>query len=394
MNEPTVNLQKRTWANINLDNVKYNFSVIKSHTNSKICCVVKANAYGHGAIHLAQAYQNMGADYLAVSNIEEALQLRQNGITIPVLILGYTPPGCAPELSKNNITQTVYSYEYAMALLNSAQNSKVKVKIHIKVDTGMGRIGFRDNEEEIRNIVKICSCKEFIPEGIFTHFSVADEGELGASFTKMQFEEFRRIIKILEEYCISFEIKHCANSATLLNYPEYHMDMVRAGIILYGLSPSSFVDISEFRNVMEVISVVSNVKYVKAGASISYGRKYVAEKDMKIATVPIGYADGFWRNNGEEKYRLKLKNQYVPIIGRICMDQLMVDVTGVDCQLGDEILIFGDDNLCSADEIAKINSSINYEVVCSVGERVPRIFVENNKVIGYNDSIYNAISVY
>lgn len=254
----------------------------------------------------------------------------------------------------------------------------------------MGRIGFATNPISLDNVVKICQNRAVCTEGIFTHFSVADEGFKGREYTDKQYHSFNETIAYLHKRGIDFYVKHCSNSAAIYDYPEYHLDMVRAGIILYGLFPSSKVNnVFSLRKVMELMSVISHIKSVNKGDSISYGRTFIASHPMKIATIPIGYADGFWRNNGEMRYSLKVNGQYATIIGRVCMDQLMIDVTDIDCSLGDEVLIFGNDDKCSVDEIARINNTINYEVVCAIGERVPRIFVRNNEVVGWSDSIYN-----
>lgn len=382
--------RRRTWAKINLNNVEYNFKQIKKHANSKVCCVIKANAYGHNAVELATIYQKLGADFLAVSNIEEALQLRYNMITLPILILGYTPPECAKELASHNISQAVYSYEYAETLTEYANTYNVRLNIHIKIDTGMGRIGFTTDESSLDEAVRVCQNPALNTEGVFTHFSVADEGDKGREYTDRQYHNFIKAVDYLKERNVKFAIKHCSNSAAIYDYSKYHLDMVRAGIVLYGLSPSRELKHTiGLKKVMELMSVISHIKIINKGDSISYGRTFTASRQMKIATVPIGYADGFWRNNGERRYSLKVNGKYALIIGRICMDQLMVDVTDIDCTLGDEVLIFGDDDKCSVDEIARINNTINYEVVCAVGERVPRIFIRDNVVVGWSDSVYN-----
>lgn len=373
---------KRTWAQIDLDCVKHNFNIVKAHTKAKICCVVKANAYGHGAVKLAALYQKLGADFLAVSNIDEALQLRNSNIVLPILILGYTPPECAKELYDNNISQAVYSSEYANALLSHAGKLGVKIKVHIKIDSGMGRIGFQCIKSELDSVIEICKNTLVIPEGIFTHFSVADEGTKGKDYTSMQFQKFASSIDYLSDAGIKFSIRHCANSATILDYPEYHMDMVRAGVILYGLSPSHELrNTLDLHKVMELKSVISHIKTIEPGTAISYGKSFVSSHKCRVATIPIGYADGFWRSNGDARFSVKIKNRYAPVLGRVCMDQMMVDVTDIECVMGDEVLIFGSDEKCSADQIADVNNSINYEVVCSVGERVPRIFVKDGELV-------------
>ncbi len=383
-------VKRRAWAQININNLEYNFKQVKCHTSSKICCVIKANAYGHGAVRLAKLYQDLQADYLAVSNIEEALQLRYNHIHLPILILGYTPYECVSLLSKNNITQCVFSYKYGLNLNKAAKRAGVVVKAHIKLDSGMGRIGFicTEDKAEILKAVEVCKMANLDFEGIFTHFAVADEGECGEEYTREQFKKFIEAIKIFENNNIYFKIKHCANSACVFDYPEYHLDMIRAGIVLYGLKPSRFVKgISGLKPAMSLHSVISNVKSVKKAQSIGYGRTYIALDNRIIATIPIGYADGFRRFNGEGRGCVLVKGKPAPIIGRICMDQLMVDITGIDCKVGDEVLMFGGTDFVSVDNIALCNDTINYEVVCNVGERVPRVYIKNNKIVAWKDEI-------
>lgn len=384
------NIKRRAWAEISLNNAEHNFRAIKEKVNSKICCVIKANAYGHGAVELAKLYERLGADFFAVSNIEEALQLRNNGISLPILVLGYTSAECAEVLAKNDIIQCVFSYEYGLSLAKVAREKKVKVKIHIKLDTGMGRIGFvcRDGNDEINKIAEICKLDSLEAEGVFMHFAVADEGVDGEKFTREQFNNFSEITEQLSKLGVEFKIKHCANSAAVFDYPEYHLDMVRAGVVLYGLQPSEKIkNKTDLKPVMSLNSVISHIKTVEKGQTVSYGRTYKADTSTKIATVPIGYADGFRRSNGQGKYSLSVNGKMAQIVGRICMDQLMIDVTNIDCKIGDKVLIFGENQPFTADRLAKINNTINYEIVCDVGERVPRAFVENGKIISWKDDI-------
>ncbi len=373
----------RSWAIVDLDKAKYNFNQIKKQTNSKICCVVKANAYGHGAVRLASLYQNLGAGYLAVSNIEEALQLRKNNIFLPILVLGYTHFDCAKLLAENNISQCVYSYEYGIKLAETAEKQGVRLKVHIKIDSGMGRIGFLHRENSYTNIddiVEICNLPNIYPEGIFTHFAVSDEGSDGEAFTRQQFKNFMETVGALKTYGVEFETKHCANSAAIFDYPEFHLDMVRAGVVLYGLKPSSKVHhLPDLKPIMNVYSVISNIKTVFAGQSVSYGRTYFSTSNREIATIPIGYADGFRRMNGEGKFCLLVHSSLAPIVGRVCMDQLMIDVTDIECKVDDAVLIFGDDEKVNVDAIAVINDTINYEIVCNLGERVPRFYLDSEK---------------
>ncbi len=386
-------IRRRTWAEINLNNAKENFLAVRKAVadTTRVCCVIKANAYGHGAVQLAKLYEKLNADFFAVSNVEEALQLRENGITRPILILGYTPEECAETLAKNDLRQCVYSYEYAECLSHYAAKAGVRIKIHIKLDTGMGRIGFlfRQNKTSEWNWAKLaCQMPELIPEGIFTHFAVADENTNGDAYTKEQYDQFVVAVDWLKKEGITFEIRHCANSAAIFDHPECHLDMVRAGIVLYGLAPSGVMrSLPKLYPVMVLKSVISHIKTLEEGETVSYGRTYKAKSKRVVATIPIGYADGFWRANGQERYAIKIHGQYAPIIGRICMDQLMVDVSDILCDRGDEVVIFGEDPIASADTVAKLNQSINYEVTCAVGMRVPRAYVWNNKIVAWQDLV-------
>ena len=379
---------KRLWTEISLDNLIYNFNTLKSSlpTDTAICCVVKANAYGHHAPRIAKVLEREGADCFSVSNIEEALQLRTVGIVAPILILGYTPTDCAAVLAKNNITQCVYSYDYATELAEYAKKADVRVRVHIKLDTGMGRIGFNcvdEIETAVEEISMVCALNSLEYEGIFTHFAVADTGEDGKAFTKAQYERLVSVTESLAKKGINFKYKHSANSAAAIDYPQFGMNMVRFGIALYGLAPSDLLtNTPKLKPVMSLKSVVSHVKYIDPGSTVSYGCEFVAKKRTKVATVPMGYADGFWRSN--KNISLTVKGIRVPIIGRICMDQLMLDVSEIeDVNIGDEVTVFGyGRGINTADDLAASNNTISYEIVCAVGKRVPRVFIENGEVIG------------
>ncbi len=376
---------KRTWADISLDNARDNFRLIKEKVNgAKVCCVIKADGYGHGAVALAELYEKLGADFFAVSNIDEAHELRDNGIKTPILILGYTPAALAAELSTLDIRQAVFSAEYAEALNFECEKAGVKVKMHVKLDTGMSRIGFMCQEfprddNSLEEIKKVCSLKNLIPEGIFTHFCVSDSAEDGREFTQKQFDNFERVVNSLKENNVTFKYVHCSNSGAIEDYPETYCNMVRAGIILYGLAPSpALSDRMALKPCMTLKTVIAHVKTVEKGATISYGRTFEAEKKMKIATVPVGYADGFIRAYAKDGYML-VNGEKAPVVGRICMDQAMLDVTGIDVKPGDEVVVFGE-GARSADELAESADTINYEVVCTVSKRVPRLYVHNEKI--------------
>ena len=380
-------LWKRIWTEINLDNLIYNFNSIKSNISSDtlMCCVVKANAYGHHAPRVAQALEAAGADWFAVSNIEEAVQLRNEGISHPIVILGYTPVECANILAAYDISQCVYSLEYAKQLSLHCQKNKCSVKIHIKVDTGMGRIGFQcdDVMTATDEIALACSFEGLTSEGIFTHFAVSDCGENGRDFSNLQHEKFCELIECLDAKGIHFSLKHCSNSAAVLDYPELQMNMVRVGIILYGLLPShNTCRIIPLKPVMSLKTIISHIKTVNKGATISYGCDFIADREMTVATVPMGYADGFFRSSGNNAVDLLVHGQKARIIGRICMDQLMLDVSGIEnVAIGDEVTVFGDESFINTvDDLALKNGTINYEIICSVGKRVPRVFIKNSTV--------------
>lgn len=388
--------QQRVWAEIDLAALEYNYHLIRSQlvSDAKLCCVIKANAYGHGAPHVARLYEQLGADFLAVSNIEEALQLRNADIRLPILILGYTPAPCAEQLSAHGLTQCVYSYEYAKLLSDCAVRAGVTVDIHIKTDTGMGRIGFRyrgDEQDELTldQIRRACTLPSLRATGIFTHFASADEGKDGEEFSKRQYDLFCQAVQELAASGVCFAIKHCANSAALCDYPDMHMDMVRAGIVLYGLSPSEQLRSDlKLRPAMTLKSVVSHIKTISAGETVSYGRTFVAEHDMKIATVPIGYADGYRRSGADGGAALLIRGKLCPVVGRVCMDQLMVDVSElpVVC-IGDEVAVFGQSPALTAQELAHLNGTIAYEIICSVGVRVPRIYLREGRVVHIEDHL-------
>ena len=389
MEEPC-GIRRRTWAEVDLDAVRQNYLAVRQTLSkeTKLCCVIKADAYGHGAMALGRFYEKIGADFFAVSNIEEALQLRAHRITRPILILGYTPEECASLLAAHDISQCVYSLEYGGRLARYAEQAHLQVKIHIKLDTGMGRIGFlcRDeSESELGDALAVCRMESLIPEGIFTHCSVADGGAEGDGFTRQQFDCFMKGVAYLERNGVTFAIRHFANSATIFDHPDYHLDMVRAGIVLYGLPPSQMMrNLPSMIPAMSLRSVISHCKQLRKGESISYGRTFVAQQEMTVATVPIGYADGYLRQNQYTNGYLTLKDRQAPIIGRVCMDQLMVDVTDIPCKAGDVVTVFGQGGR-EAEELARENRTIGYEILCSVGTRVPRIYIENGKTVEIMD---------
>ncbi len=361
-----------------------NYHAIKNQIgeDTKICCVIKADGYGHGAVELAKLYSELNCDYFAVSNLDEALELREAGIKEPMLILGYTPANRAKDLADNNISQAVYGIDYAKMLSSECVQAGVECKIHIKCDTGMSRLGYmcqefpRDNNS-IEEIKESCELPNLIAEGIFTHFAVADECENGAEFTKKQYDAFIYTVEQLRQSGVEFSLTHCSNSGAIIDHKDMKLDMVRAGIILYGLSPSAKLkDRLELEPIMRLKTMVSYVKEIKKGTTVSYGRTFTAERDMKIATVPVGYADGYIRAFAKDGY-MYIKGQKAKIIGRICMDQTLLDVTDIeDVEIGNVCVLFGNGKggEPTPDDVAKWGNTINYEIVCSVSKRVPRLY--------------------
>lgn len=376
---------RRTWAEIDLDAAEHNFLKLKAATEGKlVCAVIKANAYGHGAAQLGMLYEELGVDYFAVSNFSEALELRCVGITSPILILGYTPPECVSYAVKHEITLSAYSYPYAKLLSEAATKAGVSVKIHLKFDTGMGRIGFfasEEGESSLSHAYLAARLPGLSVEGAFTHFAVADGGdsETNKVYTREQAEKFVYAKSYLISRGIELPICHISNSAAALDYPELSEDMVRLGISLYGLVPSFDVKKDlKLEPVMTLKSIITHIKTLEAGQSVSYGRTFVARRATRVATVPIGYADGFLRSSSKNGVCLTLGDAPVKILGRVCMDQLMVDVTDIpDVKLFSEITVFGKGAFETADSYADKNETIGYEAVCGVSRRVPRLYIRD-----------------
>ena len=378
-------MDKRTWAEVDLDAIAHNMREIRKITNpsSQIMAVVKADAYGHGFLEVTRTLLENGADRLAVAVLQEGKQLRSRGVTVPILILGASGNDSIEDLINFDITPSVFTYEFAKALSYEAERKEKVTKIHIKIDTGMSRIGYLagdDNEEIADEIIKISRLPYIEIEGIFSHFAASDEYD--ASYTHLQFDRFTDVCRRLESKGLNIPIKHICNSAGIMMYPEMHLDMVRPGVILYGMYPSDEVDKSRLDLIpaMTLKSTITHVKEVEAGRGVSYGREYITNGVTKIATVPIGYADGYLRRLAKEG-KMLVNGVKVPIIGRICMDQCMIDVTNVNnTDRGDEVIIFGRDGV-TIDDLAKWLDTINYEVACVIGKRIPRIYTKNGKAV-------------
>ena len=377
--------EERVLAIVDLDAIAYNIRNIRKKTaeGTGIIGVIKADAYGHGSVETAEVLLENGADWLAVAVVDEGLNLRKHGIDAPVLLLGYTPELRLVDVIENGFIQTVYSYDTAKKLSDAAERLGKRASVHIKIDTGMGRIGYRVNEESADEIVEISKLPGIDVNGMFTHFSTADEAD--KEYTIMQYKKFLKMNEMLEERGLHIPVKHASNSAAIMDFDDMMLDMVRPGIILYGAYPSDEVKKGNLslRPAMSIKTHVSYVKYVEAGDSISYGRKYTAPGKRRIATIPVGYADGFIRaySNGG---KVLIRGQYAPIVGRICMDQFMVDVTDIEgVEVNDEVVLMGrqGDGEISADFIASVLKTINYEVFCTLSKRVPRQYIQNGKTV-------------
>jgi alanine racemase len=389
-NMQRMNELRPVWVEINLNNLAHNIKEVKRivKPGTMITAVIKADAYGHGAVQIGKTLLENGADRFAVATLSEAIQLRKNYDNVPILILGYTPNENADLVIRHNIIQTIYTYEQALAYSKKAQELNNEVKVHIKVDTGMSRLGMKADQQTIEVIKEISKLPNLMIEGIFTHFAVADEKQ--KEFTYNQWEKFNFICDTLEKQDINIPIKHVSNSAAIIDLPEMNYNMVRAGIMLYGLYPSDEVDKSnvKLKEVMSLKAMISHVKYIEKGTGVSYGLLYKADQTTKIATLPIGYADGYTRLLSG-KAQAVVKGKKVPVVGSICMDQCMIEVTGLDVNCGDEVILFGGDgnNYITIDDIAKNIGTINYEIVCMISKRVPRIYIKNNEIVDFSDYI-------
>ncbi len=392
---------KRTWAEIDLDALHQNIAEIRKAipADTGIIGVVKADAYGHGDWYIASELGKLGVRFFAVSNLEEALSLRRREIEGDILVLGVTPYTRVADLARYDITQAVYSSEYARNLSAAAAQAGVSIRCHIKLDTGMGRIGFivREGLDPLEEIKAVAALPGLCIEGIFSHFSSADDiTPEGAAYTRLQQQRFDRTVEALEQAGLHFRYRHLQNSAGIENERDCHYNFVRAGIIMYGMP----VDTKEgcaldLHPLLSIRSVVSMVKTLPAGNCISYGRHYTTDRDRKIATIPIGYADGYLRCMSG-KASVLIRGKRARVIGNVCMDQIMVDVTGIDgVAEGDIATIVGHDgeDCITFDELAGYAGTISYELFCLIGKRVPRVYFRDGKEVGAVNYILGEISV-
>ncbi|WCK54991.1 alanine racemase [Aneurinibacillus sp. Ricciae_BoGa-3] len=379
------------WAEIDLDAIGENLRIFRRHIGEhvKIMAVVKADGYGHGAYEVASKALEQGAAYLGVALLDEALELRARGIDAPILILSSIPERAIKVAVENNISMTVYRKDSLNSIVQVANSLNRKARLHIKLDTGMGRIGIRDEEElvELYEIVKAAPCIEV--DGLFTHFATADEED--TSYFRVQQERFNAFLNRIDQLKWHIPLIHCNNSAAAMFYPQESRHMIRLGISLYGQYPSPYTKSTGMRlsPAFSWKANVTHVKCIKAGESVSYGAVFTAEKETVVATVPVGYADGYNRllsNRGE----VLIKGTRAKVIGRVCMDQFMIDVTEVPgVEPGDEVVLIGKqgDSMISVDEMADWLSTINYEVTCMVSKRIPRVYYENGKQISLSNRI-------
>ena len=382
----------RIRADIDLDAVLYNFENMKANIRPgcKITAVIKADGYGHGSVQIAELMEPF--DYMwgfAVAAADEAFRLRRAGIRKPIMLLGYTFDEFYEDLIRENVRICVFDYDTAVKVSDAAFTAKKKAIIHIALDTGMSRIGFRDNDASVAEIVKIAKLPNIEIEGLFTHFARADEVSIDPAVR--QLERYNAFAEKVEKAGVDIPIHHVSNSAGIIRLREANKDMVRAGITVYGLMPSADVetDIVPLKPVMSLVSHISYVKNIEAGDEVSYGGTFKAEKTMRVATIPVGYADGYPRMLSGKGYVL-IKGRKAPILGRVCMDQFMVDVTDIEgVTRGDEVVLLGKqgDERITAEELGDISGRFNYELVCDISKRVPRNFIYEGRIIEQSECI-------
>lgn len=376
-------LPDRVYAEIDLDAMTSNITQIMNKMQpAKVMAVIKADAYGHGALRTVKELSSLGVYAFGVATAEEAITLRREGVTQPILILGYVFESSFDELIINNIDFTLFDLETAVKLQEHARKLRRTVLVHIKVDTGMGRLGLQPNDEGIAVIKEIDLFKNIKIDGMFTHFACADSKD--KTSVNRQISVFSDFVEKVRSAGVELPVVHCYNSAAVMEFDKPLFDMVRCGIIIYGLKPSPEVCGSglALKPVMSIKSRVTYVKKVGKGFPVSYGSTFVTDKETEIATIPVGYADGYPRLLSN-KGRVIVNGRYAPIIGRVCMDQFMVDVTGFGVKRGDTVILMGSDGdkCVSAEEIGDISGRFNYELICDINKRVPRVYIKDGKIV-------------
>lgn len=387
-----MNFEKHCWAEVDLDALAHNFRLLQQHAGSAaVCAVVKAGAYGHGDGIVCRTLADAGAKWFAVSCLAEALHLRSGGVTGEILILGHTDPACAATLACHRLTQAVFSPEYARALSDAALEANCRVRCHLKIDTGMGRLGFiarcEDDIPACLEQLEACFALDGLEiTGMFQHFAVADSHAVeDVEYTDRQHDLFVQVKTEVEARGHQLRTVHCCNSAALVEHPEWGMDMVRPGIVLYGCDPSDEVHLDGLRPVLTLKTVVSQVKELLPGQALSYGLQFTADSPRKVATLCVGYADGYPRLLSG-KGVCSIGGHSAPVLGRVCMDQMMVDVTGLDdVKEGDEAVVFGGPGADSLNDVANKVGSIPYEIMCGLALRVPRVYLREGRCVAVAD---------
>ena len=371
-------IYRPTWVDIDMQAARHNFQTVRQLVGEqvKICAIVKANGYGHGSIELSKLYVAEGVDFLAVATIDGALKLRNAGIEVPILVLGWTPTEAYQAAVENDVRLTMYDLQEIKKLNEAAASKGKKALVHLKIDTGMTRLGFMATEENLEQIAQALALPNIEIEGIFSHFSKADEKSKDYAYKQLAiFKDF--VARLEEKTGYHIPIKHMANSAAIIDLPEAHLDMVRPGIVLCGLQPSSeMLNTADLQPVLSWKAKVSRVQQVPAGTLIGYGGTYQAEKTMTVATIPVGYADGYNRLLSNKGYVL-YQGKKLPIVGRVCMDQFMVDASSAaNLQAGDEVILIGSqgEQSLTVTEMAEMLQTIDHEIICAIAARVPRIY--------------------
>ena len=382
-----IRTMRPAWVEVDLDALSHNIQEVRRLTSkdSLIMAAVKADAYGHGAVEASKVFLGNGAERLGVATLTEALELRKARIKAPILNFGYTTEEQFENLIENEISATIYTYRQACVLEEVASRLGKRVIVHLKMDTGMGRLGFQPNSEAIRAIEKINVLPHIELEGIFTHFAISDTSD--KTYTRRQFKLFMLVLKKLKARGVEPPIRHVSNSAAIIDLPEYDLDMVRPGIMLYGYEPGPEVKLEKvkLRPAMTLKARLSNIKTVPSGTGISYGLTYVTKRPSIIGTIPLGYADGYRRALSNRGW-VDIHGDRSPIVGRVCMDQCMVDLTDASSvEIGDEVILFGGGCAPRVEEMAKLLDTIPHEVTCDVARRVPRLYSRNRDVVAVHD---------
>jgi len=377
-------IMRPVWAEIDLDAIAYNTKNIKKLIGDKeLIAIAKADCYGHGAVDVVPTFLENGASRLAVAMLTEGIELRENNINAPIVILGYTPLYLGEELINYDIEQTVYDLDYAKELSKIALSLNKRAKIHIAIDTGMGRIGFLPCSETIKTIAEICTLKGLEVVGIFSHFSTSDEED--KSYTKEQLLKFTKVIEALNALGMQIPLKHLSNSGAIIDMPETYLNAVRPGIILYGYYPSNevFKDNLSIKPALTLKTKIGHVKELDNDMYVGYGKTFKTNKKTIVATLPIGYGDGYPRALAENA-KIIVNGKFAKVLGRICMDQCMIDVTDIEnVKTGGEVIILGEegDLKFNADDIAGALGTINYEILCMLKSRIPRVYIKNKEIV-------------